>query len=254
MSLFRKHKPKPTVPTGIQTAIKPTIAIINATTVLQDSDITPVVQAMQVAVSRDYAATNGVDAALIQVPKGGTAPAGAWWMVLMDTSDVQGALGYHEDTTPEDLPIGKIFVKTCMDDNAPWSTCLGHELYEALGDPQINKCAQDANGLIYAWENCDAVEETSYEINGIPMTNFVTDAWFNPQAPAGSKFDFLGLTSQPFQLLPGGYISVLDPNNGAGWGIITADKKPGTLYSSRPPRGSRRQRRQIGHANWIRHS
>ncbi len=249
MSLFSKKKP--TGGGGVINAIKPTIAIINATTVLKDSQITPVVQAMQVAITRDFAPLWGIDAALVQVPKGANPPAGAWWMVLIDNLDVQGALGYH-DLTSEDLPIGKIGVQTCIDDNSPWSTCLGHEIYEALADPWINQSAQDNNGIFYAFENSDAVEAQSYQINGVPMTNFVTPAWFQPLAPLTSKFDFLGLVKRPFELLPGGYISALDPSNSTGWIMLTADRNKATLLDMRPRLGSRRQRRQIGHANWVR--
>ncbi len=229
------------------------IAIINATSVLTDAEIVPVVQALQVAVSRDFGPIWNVNATLTQVLKGAKPPANAWWMVLMDNSDQQGALGYHYDMTPSDLPIGKIFVKTCMEAGDTWETCLGHELYEAMIDPYINLTAQADDGRFYAYETADAVEAQTYEINGVPMTNFVTPAWFQSSAPAGSKFDFLGNLKAPFELAPGGYIGVFDPNNpSGGWGIVTADKNPGTVISSRPKAGSRRDRRRTPRDLWIR--
>lgn len=230
----------------------PTIAIINATTVLTDDQITPVGQALQVAVSRDFGPIWGVTATLVQVAKGTEPPPDAWQMVLMDNSDEQGALGYHYDLTPSDLPIGKVFVKTTMDAGDTWETCLGHELYEALIDPYINDVIQVDN-LLYAKEVADAVEAQSYEINGVPMTNFVTPWWFQPEAPAGAQFDFLGNLTEALQLAAGGYIGVLDLNNpGQGWGILTADKNPATIISSRPKAGSRRDRRRTPRHLWIR--
>jgi hypothetical protein len=229
----------------------PTVAIINASTVLTDAQIKPVVQALQVAVSRDIGPIWNVGATLVQIPKGGKPPVGAWWMVLMDTSDVQGALGYHYDLTPEDLPIGKVFVKTCLDDGEPWETCLGHELYEALVDPYINAVFQ-VNNLLYAAEVADAVEAQVYTINNVPMTNFVTPYWFQPDA-TGKQYDFLDNLSKPLELAPGGYISVLDLNNPAsGWTMVTADKNPKTIASSRPRAGSRRDRRRTPRSLWIR--
>jgi hypothetical protein len=227
------------------------VAVINATTVLKDSDIQPVVSALQIAVSRDFAPIWGVDCTLSVVGQGQRPPAGYWWMVLMDNSDQQGALGYHYDLTPSALPIGKIFVKTSMDAGDPWSTCLGHELYEALIDPYINDVVQ-VNNLLYAKEVADAVEAQTYEINGVAMTNFCTPLWFQPDAPPGAKYDFLGKLTAPLQLAPGGYIGVLDLNNpGQGWGIVTADKEPNTIVSSRPKAGSRRDRRRTPRELWI---
>ncbi len=252
LGLFRKKKPVPPINVGVSGA-GPVIAIINATTVLNDSQVAPVVQALQVAISRDFGPIWNVNASLVQIPRNGHPPAGAWWMVLMDNSDMQGALGYHYDLTPEDLPIGKVFVKTCLEDGEPWETCLGHELYEALIDPYINLTAQADDGVFYAYEVADAVEAQVYTINNVPMTNFVTPLWFQSSAPSGSKYDFLGNLKHPFELAAGGYIGVFDPNNpSSGWGIITADKSPGTLISSRPKAGSRRDRRRTPRNLWIR--
>lgn len=251
LALFKK---KPTPAPTVTSTGAPTVAFINATTVLSDAQISPVVQALQVAISRDFAPIWGKPATLVQVAKGKTPPAGSWWMVLMDTSDVAGALGYHDITT-QDLPLGKIFVKTTMDDGAAWSVCAAHELEEALVDPFINGAEQNADGIFYAREVNDAVEDDSlaYEINGVKISDFVTPKWFDPSALPGEQMDFCRHLSKPFELAPGGYIGVLDPNNPTGgWGIITADKSSKTLLSSRAPVGSRRDKRRTPRSQWVR--
>jgi hypothetical protein len=54
------------------------------------------------------------------------------------------------------------------------------------------------------------VESDAYQltVGGVTGTvsNFVMPAWFDPQAPSVSHFDWLELTHAPFQVRPTGYI------------------------------------------------
>jgi hypothetical protein len=53
---------------------------------------------------------------------------------------------------------------------------------------------------------CDAVEENTFPVDGIQMSNFLHPAWFEPfKHPPGTKFDHLGLLKRPFTLSKGGY-------------------------------------------------
>src|SRR5947209_4085574 len=103
---FLKRTTTPTtVPTVPQTYNPPIqIAVVNSCTVLSDSQITPVVQALQIQVSRDFAPVYGLDAKLVQVSKGAKVPAGMWQLVMLDNADQAGALGYH-DLTTDGLPL-----------------------------------------------------------------------------------------------------------------------------------------------------
>ena len=83
------------------------ISIINASTVLSDAEIRPVVDAFATSRSADdFRPAWGVDAELAFVPTGAEPMAGTWWLTILDDSDQAGALGYH-DLTPDGLPIGK---------------------------------------------------------------------------------------------------------------------------------------------------
>lgn len=62
---------------------------------------------------------------------------GWWWLVLLDTSDEAGYLGYHEATI-DGMPLGKVFVKTAEAANRAWSVTASHELLEMLADPWLN--------------------------------------------------------------------------------------------------------------------
>lgn len=132
-----------------------------------------------------------------------------WPLYLIDDSDQAGALGYH-DIDASGNPILKVFVKDTLAAGESVTVDLSHELLESLADPFCDLCAQDANGTIWAYEVCDAVEEETYQINGVTVSNFVLPRYFESPAAAGvsrETFDQLGTLTQPFSLAPGGYLS-----------------------------------------------
>jgi hypothetical protein len=84
-----------------------------------------------------------------------------------------------------------------------------HELFEMVIDPVANLWAEAADGTEYAYEMCDPVEEDTFLVDGIKMSNFVHPSWFEPFThPAGTKFDHLGLLKKPFSMTKGGYMIV----------------------------------------------
>ncbi len=113
------------------------ISIINRCSALTDADIEPVIPALQTQVSRDFAPIWGPDVELTYVPRHKRAPNKTWWIVLLDTSDDAGFLGYH-DMSHNGLPLGKVFVKSDLDAGSSWSSTISHELLEMLGDPDLN--------------------------------------------------------------------------------------------------------------------
>ena len=253
----------------------PTIAIINASTVLQDADFQPVVDALQKQVSGDFADLWNRDAALVFVPKGQAPDPDAWPVIVSDTVTMAGALGYH-DITAAGNPVGKVGAKTTMDDGGRWEVTLSHEVLEMLGDPDIVRTVfvqQSAwRSIIVAYEACDAVEEATYLIDGVPVSDFVTQEWFD-LGRTGGQYSFLNTVQRPLQLAPGGYISVFYPRGGR-WSQLTArkesyDQHQGDVvtlaarhesglndthveaYRKLPNTGSRRERRQRPRAEWI---
>jgi hypothetical protein len=131
-----------------------------------------------------------------------------WQFIYFDTADQAGALGYH-DLTENGQPISKIFVKTTLDDNQLVCVTACHELFEMVIDPIANLWAQATNRTEYAYEMCDPVEEDTFKIDGIEMSNFVHPSWFEPfKHPPGTKFDHLKRLKKPFSMTKGGYVIV----------------------------------------------
>lgn len=206
----------------------PTIDVINESTVLTESaEVAAVVAALQKQVDMDFDPVwnRGANLSLVTAAQSDRA---AWQLVLLDDSDQADALGYH-DLTAAGLPLGKVFVKTTMDDKLNWTITASHELLEMLGDPDINLCAEYSGpgnkSRFYAYEVCDACEDDSfaYEIDGVMVSDFVLPEWFM-QTAQRDAYDFKGHITKPFQLLKGGYIGEYVP--GKGWTQIDADVDP----------------------------
>lgn len=199
------------------------VAVINASTVITDAEVEVAIAALQIQVHRDFAAAWGIDADLMPVARGGTPPSGAWWLVILDTSDEGGVLGYH-DLTSEGLPLGKVFAKTDRDLGLRWTVTASHELLEMLADPDVNLTVfverSSSTGTLYAYESCDAcqADDVAYDIHGVLVSDFVFPAWFQSFRKKGStRFDKGRRIQAPFELLPGGYIGAYDVKSGSGW-------------------------------------
>jgi hypothetical protein len=232
------------------------ISIINESTVLTDSEVIPVIAALQKQVTNDFRPVWGVDAELRLVPQGAQPPAGSWWLVILDDSDQADALGYH-DLTAEGLPIGKIFAASDLKAGMSWTVTASHELLEMLADPNINLTVfiqnADTAGTLYAYEVCDACEDDSfsYQVDDIKVSDFVYPAWFESFRVQGStQFDRMNQIQDPLHLLAGGYIGTFSVTDGTGWQQQTAEKRPLNLRS-RGHVGSRRERRAVSRELWL---
>ena len=195
------------------------LAVINASTVGSHGRFSRRLQHCR-QVHRDFAPAWNVDADLAVVAPGGSPPTGAWWIVIMDNSDLGSALGYH-DLTSQGLPLGKVFVETSQRTGQKWTVLLSHEILEMLSDPFIclTALAPSLFGTyLYAYENCDACqsENFGYMIGDQLVSDFCLPAWFDAnQFGGGGPFDFKHYIKQPFELLAGGYAMCRNPSTGA---------------------------------------
>src|SRR5437588_3605858 len=198
------------------------IAVMNPSTVVQDTDVKAALPAFQSQVTDDFAPAWGIDASLRFVAGGSKPAAGEWWLSILDDSDQAGALGYH-DLTDEGLPLSKVFAGSDIAFKQSWTVTCSHELLEMLVDPNINLTVFDEGPIgarLYAYEVCDPCEadQYAYDIDGTLVSDFVYPAWFESfRAKGSTQFDFAKKIQQAFELLPGGYIGVNDIGSGLGW-------------------------------------
>lgn len=234
---------------------------INESTEATDAEAQQVMAALQTQIDRDFGPVWGIGCQLHFVAKGGKPNAAHWWLVLLDTADQAGALGYH-DLTDGGLPIGKVFVKTTKDDGGIWSVTASHELMEALADPWINLCVltqvfpgSGNQPVLVAYEVADAPEDDQfgYMIGSVKVSDFVYPAYFEEQPVSGAKLDHMDHIKQQFEILPGGYLSILQISAAQGWQQVTNRQgvSKRQAYRDLAAVGSRRERRRRGTRAYI---
>lgn len=228
----------------------PQVAVLNSSTVISDVDIRGMLAAFEQQWNVDLAPVWHVETATFSfVPAGQAAPPGTWWVVFLDDSDQADALAYH-DLTNQGLPLSKIFVKTIQTDKSNVSVGATHEICEMAVDPWLNSAYQDPQGVFWAGEVCDPVEDDQYGylIGGTLVSDFVTPNWFSHKFAQGA-LDLKGHALAAFEVLSGGYAQKYDPQ--AGWVQITGTKAAKTAKAAAAP-GSRRERRYRQSATWQR--
>jgi hypothetical protein len=143
-------------------------------------------------------------------------------LVFLDDADEANALAYHE-LTPDGLPISKVFVRAISQAGDSVSVSASHELVEMLVDPAINLMTTGPDPrTVYAYETADPVENLTFKVDGIPMTDFVYPAYFEVfRKRSSTRFDHLGKVERPFQILSGGYQIIF--RNGK-WSDISGSK------------------------------
>jgi hypothetical protein len=248
---LRYRRIKQSIRSGLAEAFMLQIAVINESTAITDSAVQAFIPAFSTQWNTDLNSVWGVGAATFAfVPKVNAPPSGSWWVVFLDDSDQAGALAYH-DLTNEGLPISKVFVKTIQADNASLSVGATHEICEMAVDPWLNSGYQDKQGVFWAGEICDPVEDDQYgyHINSVLVTDFATPAWFGYKNAKGN-LDLKSHVTTPFEVLTGGYSQKWDPQQ--GWVQVTGAKAQHAKRVANAPIGSRRERRKRLFKNWKR--
>jgi hypothetical protein len=184
------------------------IYVVNRSTLVPDHLVATMCAAVSRQVVVDIAPAFGVlPAPVLFVP---SPPSGGRVIAIVDSCDDPQALGYH--TESGGVPDGFVGCKPELDAGAhpltgPYSVAsiLSHEVAELLLDPAANRWADSGQGFAVAFEVADPVQSDCYNVQGVTVSSFVLPAWFDPDAAAGSRFDFLGRLSAPFSLSKGGY-------------------------------------------------
>jgi hypothetical protein len=201
----------PTLLASFNQGTVPTIACFNQAKIPLGISLNKLITAMQLYVSTHVAPVWGTPARLIK--SAGFVP-GTWAMQFLDDADQPGALAYH-DLTPDGFPLSKVFVRTTLQDGALVSVTASHELVEMLVDPAVNLLTTGPDEkAAYAYESADPVEDLSFKVNGVPMSDFVHPAYFEVfRKPGSVPFDHLRRVKRPFEILAGGYQSVFKDGN-----------------------------------------
>jgi hypothetical protein len=209
------------------------ISVINHTNAkISDEELQFVVRTINRQIAEDFAPYWSMGATLRLEGRSEKAPSklemldlrGDAILYLWDEIDVDGALGYH-DQNARGIPYGFVFTDLAKKLNEPWSVTLSHEALELIADPEVNLLVMgphpaDPNKTVFHWyEMSDAVQNETYEIDQVKVSNFVLPLYFTGSDEVGGRNDFLGRshggkTLNSFGINPGGYVGYYDPETG----------------------------------------
>ncbi len=209
------------------------ISLINRTKIA-DEEVQKVVRAINRQVEGDFAPYWSLGAMLRLEGRSGKAaskesPAdmrGDAVLYLVDEPDVDDALGYH-DMNHRGIPYGFVFTVISKKLDEHWSVTLSHEALELISDPEVNLLVmgphpgEPGRDVFHWYEMYDAVQDETYAIDGIEVSNFLLPLYFTGGDEAGGRNDFLGRgydgkTLRSFSVNPGGYVGGTRCTSGVG--------------------------------------
>ncbi|MGH3829181.1 MAG: hypothetical protein ACRDRS_01805 [Pseudonocardiaceae bacterium] len=197
------------------------VGLVDKTGELDAGLVQTVAAALNVQVMRDLPQFWGVQATVLYLPHPTKIPPGVWPVFLVDDLP-PGEGGVHQDKNNQ--PYAKVVASP---DNDGWTVAASHEVVEMLVDPggnrmQTSRSIEIVDGdkiqdgpseFQYLVEACDPCEsdDFAYLIQGVAVSDFLTPHFYDPVVTQGTRYSFTGALTAPRQILPGGYISWVDP-------------------------------------------
>lgn len=197
------------------------IFVVNQSTEVRSGDVQLMARACAAQVRHHAAPLWGLaPIPVVYLPSHHDAPPGSWVISVLDDPDQANALGWHTEDQG-DVIYGRVFARPVLDNGGSVlsggpvtvSSVLSHEVLETLVDPHVCSWSMEADGTLWATEVCDPVEAGQYVLNSVMVSDFVTPAFFDSQAAAGSQLSWLSAVQRPFTLDSGGYAVVLPPGH-----------------------------------------
>ena len=179
-------------------------------------DLSRVSSALQKQVTRDFGPLWNIEATVDAFTDLNDVPLD-YWPIIVRHDIPDHALGFHIDEQGQPYSLVRY--------TTSWSLTASHECLEMLADPFGNRLIagpsprNNANRVQYLVEICDPCESAdyAYTVNDILVSDFYTPHFFDPERVPGVRYSFSGRIQEPRQVLPGGYISWLDPVDNHIW-------------------------------------
>ena len=211
------------------------ISVINHTNI-SDAEVQRVIRVINVQVEQDFYPYWSISATLRLEGRIGEGPdlknpaanlRGDAIIYLEDEFGKNDPLGFH-NLHFSGIPFGFVYTELSKLLKEPWQVTLSHEVLELIADAEVNRLVMGPHPdpsqkgrLVFHWyEMCDAVQAEHYEIDGVPISNFVLPLYFTVDSEPGSRNDFLGTKRgdgrqlPSFGINPGGYVGFFDPQLG----------------------------------------
>ena len=169
-------------------------------------DLLPVAAALQIQATRDAGPLWDVSGIVTPFHSLQAVPPGYIPLVVVGT----GALGPR----PHGFHVLADRQPICLIEHRDnWSLLASHELIEVLCDPWGYRVAPgmsllpDQGEVEYLVEVCDPCQHSTYRINGIVVSDFVTPAFYGPSDAEHGRCSFLGSIKSPLHPAHGGSLT-----------------------------------------------
>jgi len=198
------------------------VALIDSTGKLDAQLVEATAAALNIQVMRDLTQYWNVHATVRWIKDESRLPTGVWPVFLVaQLPPGEGGVHLDKNNQPYALVIG-------TPGSEDWTIDASHETIEMLVDPAGNRMqtsqaikihgdsvADDTGQFSYLVEACDPCEgnQYAYVVHGVALSDFITPHFYDPVATAGTRYSFGGNIKRPRQVLPGGYISFVDPKS-----------------------------------------
>jgi hypothetical protein len=211
------------------------VGIVDKTGEIDQELIQETAAAIGIQITRDLSPIWDVQATVQYLQSPNKIPPGVWPVFLVAKLP-PGEGGFHLDKRNQ--PYAEVIASP---DSNDWTIDASHEIVEMLVDPMGNRLQTSraieisGNGVAdstgeydYLVEACDPCEanDYAYTINGIAVSDFITPNFYDPVAASGTNYSFGGNIKAPRQVLPGGYISFIDPATDDMEQILLVGPKP----------------------------
>jgi hypothetical protein len=212
------------------------VVLVDTTGTVKPDTMAAAAEALNVQVTRDLPQYwKNVNATVSYRPDPNSIPQGMWPVQLVRSLPPPEG-GFH--MTNHNQPYAKVIVTPDSDD---WTIDASHETIEMLVDPYGNRL-QTSNAMTiskgniveadgkfeYLVEACDPCEANkyAYQIDGTMVSDFITPSFYDPEVNTNARYSFTGAVKSPRQILPGGYISWVDPKTSEMEQILWINAKP----------------------------
>lgn len=211
--------------------LTPHVALVPDSPSVTLANVSAVAAAIQKQVARDFGPLWGINATVDAFENLEAVPVDYWPVIIRDDIQDPSAAGYHTDDQGQPFSL--------VQANPGWELTASHEALEMLADPFGNRTiagppppgapapASRFTRVIYLVEVCDPCEadQFAYEVNGIPLSDFITPHYYDPVGPTGVQYSFRGNIKEPHTVLSGGYVSFGNPVDSEWYQIVTLNGK-----------------------------
>jgi hypothetical protein len=224
------------------------IGLVDKTGKIHPDELQAAAAALNIQVTRDLPQFWNIQATVLYLANPHKIPTGVWPVFLVKTLP-PGEGGFHLDK--HNQPYAKVIADATSD---AWTLDASHEILEMLVDPYGNrlqtstsieiqggKIVDGTSQFSYLVEACDPCEADSYaySISGVAVSDFITPHFYDVAVTPGTRYSFTGAIKYPREILPGGYISWVNPALNEWQQLLFVDpNSPPTINNLGPASGA----------------